>query len=269
LAQAFSPSALLSQAGLRRKGREKGLFLLRMPRCAGGAAERALSTASGLKLVSLSTPQSHEAAARALGITKLDDTTREAVLRRAGTMRAELLRYHLAGPTAFVAGYAAVTPALLNAHAPHWETVLLLRSPGARMRAALAAARLPGAGWAASGETFARLIETRVAAAMGSVYAGALSGLPPGAPVGREDIDRAKRTLEAATAVLFADQPQELEDGLSALIGRKLRLARPATAMGPRVPALLNERIEELCAPDREVYAHARALFAERRVSRR
>lgn len=241
----------------------RGLVFVHVPKCGGSAVERALRRAVPIGRRVIRPEESFEAARALTG----EGADQQALLARASELRRDLLHYHLASGARLVTGHAPLGARTIALHGATHDVVTVMRSPAERMRSHLLFNRSPKAGHGRTEETTLRFLETPRARVMGALYVKYLSGLPMDADLTTcGAIDAAKRTVDALTLVGFTAEMDAFGEALSELTGRRVRIGRRNEGPGGELPYGLTDRIEALCAPDAEVYAHARARFGERRT---
>ena len=253
------PLGMLSRA-------ERGLVFVHVPKCGGTSVERALRRRYRLGRRAIA-PEETFAAARAVLGAADDEAGRHETLVRASALRCDLLHLHLAEGARLVTGHAPLGPRTLDAFGPTHDFVTVMRGPAERMRSHLAFNRTPQAGHGRSDLSVTRFLETPRARVLGALYVKYLSGLPMTADLGTpEAVDAARRTVDRLALVGFTDAMDVFADRLAALTGARLRIGHENQGASAPLPSGALERIEDLCAPDRAVYAHARERFGERRV---
>jgi hypothetical protein len=248
------------------KGAGRGLVFVHVPKCGGSAVERALRRALplGKRLIH---PEASFEAARSL---LREDVTQHEVLARASELRRDVLHQELALGAQLVTGHAPLGPRTIEAFGETHDFVTVLRSPAERLRSHLLFNRTPAAGHGRTDETVVRFLEGDRARVMGALYVKYLSGLPMTADLTAQGaIDAARRTVDRLALCGFTSEMDGFAADLSALTGRKVRIGRENQGGGGELPSGLTDRIEALCAPDRAVYAHARARFSDRRLTPR
>ena len=253
-------------AGLGARLHPRALVFVHVPKCGGSSVERALRRARPLGRRLIDPDGTFRAAAALLGANPDDDERRHEVLTRASELRRDLLHLHLAEGARLVTGHAPLGPRTLDAF-PHADAVTVMRSPRARLRSHLAFNAGARAGHGRSDMTVARFLDTPRARVMGALYVKYLSGLPMDADLTTQAaVDAARRTVDRLALVGFTEEMDAFGARLAALAGVRLRVGQENKGEGgPALPDALADRIHALCAPDDQVYAHARARFADRR----
>jgi hypothetical protein len=107
-------------------------------------------------------------------------------------------------------------------------------------------------------------VETPEATSYGTRYVQYFHGEPRlDALDSREAIEAAKRNLELFAVVGFIDQMDAFTARLAATLRVRIRIGHENRGRGdkPAIAAALLRRIEARCAPDLEIYEHARRLF--------
>lgn len=254
--------------GMMARGR-RGLVFVHVPKCGGTSVERALRARFRLGRRAIA-PEETFAAARAMLGAPDDEAGRHETLIRASELRRDMLHVYLSEGASLVTGHAPLGPRTLDAFGPTHDFVTVMRGPAERMRSHLAFNRTPQAGHGQSELSVTRFLETPRAKVLGALYVKYLSGLPmtadlttPGA------VDAARRTVDRLALVGFTDAMDVFADRLAKLTGARLKIGHENRGEPAALPSGALERIEDLCAPDRAVYAHARERFGERRVTRR
>ena len=256
------PLGMMSRAG-------RGLVFIHVPKCGGTSVERALRRRFRLGRRAIA-PEETFAAARAMLGAADDETGRHQALMRASELRRDMLHVYLSEGASLVTGHAPLGPRTLDAFGPTHDFVTVMRSPAERMRSHLAFNQTPQAGHGRSALTVTRFLETPRAKVLGALYVKYLSGLPMTADLGApEAVDAARRTVDRLALVGFTDAMDAFADRLAGLTGARLRIGHENQGASAPLPSGALERIEDLCAPDRAVYAHARERFGERRVTPR
>ena len=251
---------------LGARAHPRALVFVHVPKCGGSSVERALRRARPLGRRLIGPDETYRAAAAMLGAAPDDADRRHEVLMRASEMRRDLLHPYLAEGARLVTGHAPLGAHTLDAF-PHADVVTAMRSPRARLRSHLVFNAGPRAGHGRTGMTLARFLETPRATVMGALYVKYLAGLPMTADLTTQGAgDAARRTVDRLALVGFTEDMEGLAANLSALAGARLRIGHENRGEdGPTLPDALSDRIHALCAPDDQVYAHARARFGERR----
>ena len=274
----LNASLILGSLGDLRAGRpvrlaggggRRGLVFVHVPKCGGSSVERALRRARPLGRRLVGPDQSFRAAMVLTGLPD-EEEARHEILARASELRRDLLHYHLADGARLITGHAPLGPHTLDVYGPTHDVVTVLRSPAERLRSHLAFNRSPRAGHGRSDVSVARFLDTPRARVMGALYVKCLSGLPMSADFTTQGaVDAARRTVDRLALVGFTSEMDLFAAELSALLGTNVRLGHENQGETAELPSGVQDRIRELAAPDDQVYAHARARFAERRATPR
>ena len=253
-------------ARLGARAHPRALVFVHVPKCGGSSVERALRRARPLGRRLVGPEETFRAAAALLGADPADPERQHEILTRASELRRDLLHLHLAEGARLVTGHAPMGAHTLDAF-PHTDVVTVMRSPRARLRSHLAFNATPQAGHGRSDMTLARFLDTPRARVMGALYVKYLSGLPMDADLTTQAaVDAARRTVDRLALVGFTEEMDVFAEEVSALAQARVRIGHENRGQGgPALPDALSDRIHALCAPDDQVYAHARARFGERR----
>ena len=251
--------------GLAAQRYPRAFVFVHVPKCGGSSVEAALRRARPLGRRLIGPDETYRAAAALLGTDPDDQASQHAVLIRASELRRDLLHLHLAEGARLVTGHAPLGARTLDAF-PHADFVTVMRSPRARYRSHLAFNAGPRAGHGHSTMSAARFLDTPRARVMGALYVKYLAGLPMDADLTTQAaIDAARRTVDRLALVGFTDEMDAFAADASRLLGARVRIGHENRGEAAPLPEALADRIHALCAPDDQVYAHARARFVERR----
>lgn len=251
----------------------RGLVFVHVPKCGGTSVERALRRAYPIGRRQIAPDETYAAARMMLGpVPGSDDeeASRHEALMRASELRRDLLHLHLAEGARLVTGHAPLGPRTLDAVSGTHDVVTVMRGPVERMTSHLAFNRTAAAGHGRSGLAVSDMLETPRARVMGALYVKYFGGLPMDADLAAPAaIDAARRAIDRLALVGFTDAMDAFADRLATLTGKTIRIGHENRGAPKPLPPGAAARIEDLCAPDIAVYAHARERFGERRSSAR
>jgi Sulfotransferase family len=125
--------------------------------------------------------------------------------------------------------------------------------------------------WARISVDLEEFVETEQGARYGTLFGENYSGLPADADFGSDAaVDAAKRNLEKFSAIGLVEDMSGFQGKLRQELGVSVNIkhqnkAKPKEQRKKQsVSPDLRRRIEQLCAPDIEIYNHARQLMASR-----
>lgn len=233
-----------------------------VPKCGGTSVGRALRTRYVLSQGSILTTPTHETAR-----TLHPDADPARQWAETLKLREAMLLYMMHCGVRCIAAHVGFSERAHQAFAGHYAFVTLLRDPVERF--------LSHYHHSFGRDDHSRIdlpleafVETPLARSFGTRYAEYFRGTPSlEALDARDTIEAAKRNLERLSVVGFMDSLDIFTAQMRSVlririsIGHENRGRRPAAATQSLSPAL-RAKIESICAPDIEIYAHAQRRFA-------
>lgn len=236
-----------------------GLVFHHVPKCAGTSVRRALIRCYRPDtVITIASHPTYNAAAF-LGGTDDED----ALWARIHRLRQELLFYDLSGNAQFVGGHIHYCPKIKKRFAATHQFITVLRDPVERFISQYVYSSSRGAHDKIDAPLDAALVEAK-AAAWGACMVRFFCGLSYSVdPTSRTAIDAAKENIDDLSLVGFLDAMDAFRKDVSVLIGTSVTIAAVNTSPNDsRVRYMaddsLMELINEACAPDIELYEHAR-----------
>ncbi|SDZ54197.1 Sulfotransferase family protein [Jannaschia faecimaris] len=254
----------LDARGLSAIGRRiysSRVAFVHVPKCAGRSVERGLRRAHRWSRGHVHAGATFDQAAGLLGRPIADQDDRQTVLEAASDRRAAVYAYHLALGLGCVTGHAPVNAALVRLHAERHAFVTVLRDPVERFVSHFRYSYM-AEGQGRIDLNLEAFLRTRRAVTFGSMYAKYFAhGVPPERTAGA-----VRDCLEQFAAIGFIDDMSRFERDVAAALGRRVSFGhinktatRRSSAPSEGIDPDLRAEIVRLCAPDREIYAWARA----------
>lgn len=247
--------------GLARPSRAKCCFV-HIPKCAGNSIASALIAKTPINACNgwIDTVASRNAAAIAATGAPDDTLYHEDGDHCAETfaVRRDLAAYHFSRGAPVIAGHILFDPVLHRLHMRDYRFATMLRDPVDRMvshyreEMAVGIIAMP----------FEAYLETSMARRHANTLTRYLAGIADLQVVSADAVETAKRHLDLFDVVGLMDRSDDFARDLSAALGTTIRLGHQRKGRGeaPVINDDLRRRLEEMCAGDAEVYAHARAL---------
>ena len=238
------------------------VVFIHVPKCGGTSLGRAIRTRYLLSQQTIGPEESY----RAVASLRPDLAPGSPDLFAAVHMfRQEILLYLLHGGTRCVSAHVPFTLAAHRQFSGRYKFVTLLRDPVKRYISHYfySYGRDAHAGIHEPLESF---IESPRGKAYGALYSEFYSGLPAGSDfTAATAIDQAKANLDACFSVIgFLDDlpgmTQKLADelGISIKIGHANKATTPKAERRQAITPEIEARIRDICAPDIDIYTHAR-----------
>lgn len=233
-----------------------------VPKCGGMSVRRALR----LRYASSQTGFGSDPVYRALEAMHPDEDLTSISRRVAGYREIQLLHF-LFNDKRCISGHVRFSNKAYELFAPRYKFVTTLRDPVELMVSSYRySAGLEIDRWRATGDLEA-YIETERAQVFASMYSDFFSGLPCAADArSRESIERAKANLAKFSVVGLTEDMVAFQEQLRAALGIRLWIGhvnRSRVDRGEALAPRLRARIEEMSAPNIEIYEFARRELAK------
>lgn len=245
-------------------GQLPSIFFLHVPKCGGTSVSEAfrghMRTLAYQDLTRFRTlqPEVSTTAAQRFGMPSRE-------------YQAALLHYFLSdGRAKFVSGHFVIDPTIVEEYADEWGFVTLLRDPVARWLSFYFYNRYKNWERARINTSIEEFIQTNRAQALGQDYVDWLTarrafeeGKPFSAP-SRYRVEAAKEVIDQFDVVGTLENLSKFEAHVQTELGWPLRIGHenknPVSKekRDRQVSDRVIEKIEELCAPNREIYEYAR-----------
>lgn len=241
-----------------------GVVFVHVPKCAGTSVENALRGLYRFSRVVIHPEISFTAAS--LGAA--NEMSRHDLLNRASRFRQMLLPYHLATGVKCITGHAPLAQGVIDSYRSSHRFVTVLRDPVERFISHYSfsyKSRHHGR----IDEPLQAFLDTPRAQATGVLFLEYFSETVPGERYEfATAIQKAKENLEKMAVVGFVEELDRFALDVSRCLGRGLRIGHSNKTRDRNLSGHIEvgpeqrRRIEELCAPDIEIYHWARSRFA-------
>jgi hypothetical protein len=175
--------------------------------------------------------------------------------------RRDLLSYYMAAGCALVFGHVLYDRDIFAQHRSSYKYISILREPAARVISNFRSARFEGF----IDGSFHSYLSSDVAWRHATVGLRYFSGLPEVPPAGiAHALSLAKENMKMFDLVGFAEDMDQFRRRFADLFGPRPLILRHNTAKlaRPDVDGEARRKLETLCEADREIYEHARQMFA-------
>ena len=240
-----------------------GVFFTHVPKCGGMSVEHGLRRAfyfANERIEPVQTRKAVRLLKPALDARELESETYH--------YRKMIAAYALERGVKCITGHCPYDPAFQEQFRDTHVFTTLLREPVERFESHYRFDYKSGLARSIDVEPDA-FLETPDAREFGHIYVTYFAGLDRGMdPRTPEAIDKAKRAVERLDVVGFLDRLGEYSNVLSDRLSRKIKIAHHNKIDGRRsafqgvFTDAQRAKIKDLCAPDIEVYEHARAVYA-------
>lgn len=239
----------------------KGVAFVHVPKCAGRSVERGLRKTFKLSRAHAHAGVSFEQMSARFGQPIIDQDQRLDVLQNASDQRAAVYAYHLATGVKCVTGHAPVNAELLKIYGQDRAFVTVLRDPVERFISHFRYS------YQAEGQGRIDLeledfLKTDRARVFGSMYAKYFAH-----QTNEPNQQEIKDCLEKFAVVGFVDQMPKFETDVRAALNKRVSFGHTNATSKRRKPKPApieqdqKSAIEEICAPDIEIYRWAQNRF--------
>ena len=232
-----------------------------VPKCGGTSVARAIR----MRYLPSQATVLPDPSAQSLGILR-KDLTGEDLERAVERFREQVFVYLLCSDVRCVSAHVPFSEAAYAFFEDRYKFVTILRQPEHRYISNYFW-NLGRGGIRGLTDDLDTFVETPAGARYGAIYSEYFSGLPTTADLTSEEaIERAKRNLKRFSVVGILEDINGFQRQLRECIGSNFRIAHEnkswASAASRRLELApeLRRRIDERCAPDREIYDWARSL---------
>ncbi len=186
-------------------------------------------------------------------------------------LREQILVYHMYNRVRCIAAHVQFSPCAYENFSTTYKFITILREPVSRYISHYFWDLNGIEEWARITASLEEFVETDMGARYGTLFGEFFSGLPSDSDFGSaQAVEAAKRNLDKFAVVGFLDDMLRFQQNLKQVLGVSVAIRHQNKSKvqdltkKKLVTPELRQRIAELCAPDIEIYNHAKAKFAAR-----